>query len=149
MENNSTVKYSSKHRYGATKRFHKAKLAMGRSKKQKAYQEYDSDTTIIDCHCAEVCDSRDVESSNSLDVSCSKFKLNSLKTDWATPSSTWCITDLEMINALLTNVECPTCQASSCLTFTIMLALQSHSPSMISWFYPFHKLVLDILVCRH
>ena len=24
-----------------------------------------------------------------------------------------------MINALLTNVECPTCQASSCLTFTV------------------------------
>ena len=32
MENNSTVKYSSKHRYGATKRSHKAKLAMTRSK---------------------------------------------------------------------------------------------------------------------
>ena len=61
---------------------------MARSKKQKADQEYDSDTTIIDCHCAEVCDCRDVyrdvESSNSLDVSCSEFKLNSLKTDGAT-----------------------------------------------------------------
>ena len=122
MENNSTVKYSSKHRYGAAKRSHKAKLAMARSKKQKSDQEYDSDTTIIDCHCAEVCDCRDVESSKSLDVSCSEFKLNSLKTDGATidtPSSTWCVTDLEMINALLTNVECPTCQASSCLTFTV------------------------------
>ena len=53
-----------------TKRSHKAKLAMARSKKQKADQEYDSDTTIIDCHCAEVCDCRDVyrdvESSKSL-----------------------------------------------------------------------------------
>ena len=111
MQNNSTVKYSSKQRYGATKRSHKAKLAMARSKKQKADQQYDSDTIIIDCHCAEVCYCRvvyrDVESSNSLDVSCSEFKLNSFKTDGATidtHSSTWCVTDLEMIYALLTNV---------------------------------------------
>ena len=119
MENNSTVKYSSKHRYGVTKRSHKAKLAMARSTKQKADQEYDSDTTIIDGHCAEVCDCHDVDS---LDVSCSEFKLNSLKTDGATmdtTSSIRCVTDLEMINALLTNVECLTCQASSCLTFTV------------------------------
>ena len=30
MENSSTVKYSSKHRYGVAKHSHKAKLAMGR-----------------------------------------------------------------------------------------------------------------------